>query len=111
MKFSMPFLKKTYLLAFLIFGLSMSSHSQIQDPANDFWSHVRFGGGIGLSFGNGFFSGTLAPSAIYQFNSKFATGVGLNFTYNEEDNFYKSTILGASVLGLYNPITELQLST
>ena len=89
----------------------MSCHSQIQDPANDFWSHVRFGGGIGLSFGNGFFSGTLAPSAIYQFNSKFATGVGLNFTYNEEDNFYKSTILGASVLGLYNPIPELQLST
>ena len=43
-----------------------------------FWNQVRFGGGIGLSFGDGFFSGTLAPSAIYEFNSSFAAGIGLN---------------------------------
>ncbi|GGG34554.1 hypothetical protein GCM10010976_02800 [Bizionia arctica] len=85
-----------------------------QEPSNnqksDFWNHVRFGGGIGLSFGNEFFSGTLSPSAIYQFNPQFAFGVALSGTYNSQKYFYKSTIIGGSILGLYNPISQLQLS-
>ncbi|MEY8849711.1 alpha-ketoglutarate decarboxylase [Psychroserpens sp. XS_ASV72] len=85
--------------------------SQEDTTKNKFWSKVRFGGAVGLSFGDGFFSGTLAPSAIYQFNSKFAAGLGLNGTYNKQKDFFKSTIFGASVLGLYNPIPELQVST
>jgi hypothetical protein len=82
-----------------------------QDQKSQFWSHVRIGGGIGLSFGDGFFSGTLAPSAVYDFNDKFSMGVGLNGTYNKEKNFYESTIIGGSVLGLYNVIPQLQIST
>ncbi|HLT32931.1 MAG TPA: hypothetical protein VKZ98_03995 [Aquaticitalea sp.] len=78
--------------------------------SSDFWRPVRFGGGIGISFGDGFFSGTLAPSAIYEFNDQFALGVGLNGTYNSRKNFYRSTIFGGSVLGLFNPIQEIQLS-
>ena len=54
-----------------------------QEQKSQFWSHVRIGGGIGLSFGDGFFSGTLAPSAVYDFNNKFSMGVGLNGTYNK----------------------------
>lgn len=77
---------------------------------NDFWSHVRFGGGIGLNFGSGFFSGTLAPSAIYQFDEKLALGLGLNFTYNSQENVYNSTILGGSLISLYNVIPQVQLS-
>lgn len=75
-----------------------------------FWEHVRFGGGVGLSFGDGFFSATLAPSAIYEFDKQFALGVGLNGTYNSLKNNYKSTIFGGSVIGLYSPILELQVS-
>ena len=82
-----------------------------QDQKSQFWSHVRIGGGIGLSFGDGFFSGTLAPSAIYDFNDKFSLGVGLNGTYNKEKNFYESTIVGGSILGLYNVIPQVQIST
>jgi len=89
---------------------TLVSFSQNQNNTNDFWKRVRFGGGLGLSFGDGFFSGTIAPSGIYEFNSKFATGVGLNATYNKQDNFFNSTIFGASVIGLFNPIRELQLS-
>lgn len=81
-----------------------------QTPQNEFWSHVRFGGGIGLSFGDGFFSGTLAPSAIYQFNEKFATGVALNGTYASFKNSSNATILGGSVLALYNVIPQIQIS-
>ena len=81
-----------------------------QEDTNDFWDNVRFGGGIGVSFGDGFFSGTLAPSAIYDVNEKLSLGVGLNGTYNSLKNTYNSTIIGASVLGLYNVIREIQLS-
>ncbi|MBV1922770.1 MAG: alpha-ketoglutarate decarboxylase [Flavobacteriaceae bacterium] len=81
-----------------------------QNQEKQFWDHVRFGGGIGLSFGDGFFSGTLAPSAIYQLNDQFAMGIGLNGTYNKQKNFYSSTIIGASAIGLFNVFRELQLS-
>jgi hypothetical protein len=77
---------------------------------NDFWEHIRFGGGIGLSTGNNIFSATLAPSAIYDFNSQFSLGLGLNGSYYNQKNFAKSTILGGSIISLYNPFRELQLS-
>ena len=73
-------------------------------------SPVRIGGGIGLSFGSGYFSGTLAPSAIYQFNEQFAMGLGLSGTYNSLKNRYTSTIIGGSVIALYNVIPEIQFS-
>lgn len=102
--------KKVLFFVFLIM-ISSVVQSQIRpSDSSDFWKHVRFGGGVGLSFSDGFFSGTLAPSAIYQFNPQFAIGVGLNGTYNSLKNRYKSTIFGGSVLGLFNPIREIQLS-
>ena len=82
-----------------------------QEAKSDFWSHVRYGGGLGLDFGDRFFSATIAPSAIYQFNQDFALGLGLNATFNNLKNTYKSTILGGSLVGLYNPIREIQLSS
>ncbi|MGS2727484.1 alpha-ketoglutarate decarboxylase [Psychroserpens sp. BH13MA-6] len=101
---------KTAIITALIVILSYQSHSQDDVNENQFWKHVRFGGGVGLSFGDGFFSGTLAPNAVYEFNPRFALGLGLNGTYNKQKGFYKSTIFGASVIGLYNPIPELQVS-
>ena len=105
--------KKIALLFVLLCFLCFSSKAQnsLQKASNDFWQNVRFGGGIGLSFGDGFFSGTLAPSAIYQFNEFFATGIGLNATYSKREDIYKSTILGGSILTLFTPIHEIQLST
>ena len=111
MNFLKQFLKKPYIFCSFFLIMTTASFSQIQDPVNNFWDNVRFGGGLGLSFGDGFFSGTIAPAGIYEFNTKFAAGVGLNFTYTEEDNFYKSTIFGGSILGLYSPIRELQFSS
>ncbi|MBD0833539.1 alpha-ketoglutarate decarboxylase [Aestuariibaculum sediminum] len=103
------FRNKKSLLLLLTIIWSFNTLSA-QDIENDFWKHVRFGGGIGLSFGNGFFSGTLAPSALYQVNNNLALGVGLNGTYNRSRDFYKSTIFGGSLIGLYNPINALQIS-
>ena len=98
------------IILICIISIPVSAQNNEKISQNDFWNHERFGGGIGLSFGEGFFSGTLAPSAIYQFNHQVALGVGLSGTYNTSKNFYRSTILGASLLGLFNPINEIQLS-
>lgn len=92
---------------FMTFG---NAQEILTKQKSDFWKNVCFGGGLGLSTGNNFFSATLAPSAIYQFDSSVALGIGLNATYNKSKNFYKSTIFGASLLGLFNPVQEIQLS-
>ena len=113
MKASYKIRKKITLLTVfgcLIFGLSFSQETT-QKQKSDFWNHVRFGGGIGLSFGDGYFSGTLAPSGIYQFDNQFSLGVGLSASYNKQKNFYNSTVLGGSIIGLFNPINEIQLSS
>lgn len=109
----MAFTPHKNLLVFLLIGtfsLNVLAQLNTSRDSSDFLSHVRFGGSVGLSFGDGFFSGTLAPSAIYEFDNQFALGVGLSGTYNSQKNFYKSTVFGGSLIGLFNPIQEIQLS-
>ena len=69
------------------------AQSLTSDQAN-FWNNVQFGGAIGLGFGDGYFNGTLAPSAIYNFNRYAAMGTAINFTYVKERNFYESYVVG-----------------
>ncbi|MFL0353131.1 alpha-ketoglutarate decarboxylase [Xanthomarina sp. GH4-25] len=102
--------KNYYLFLICLFSMGVSAQEITHKQSNDFWNHVQFGGGIGLSFGSNYFSGTLAPSAIYRFNSQFGLGVGLSGTYNSQKHYYKSSIIGGSLIGLYNPIRELQIS-
>ena len=87
--------KKIVLILIIIFSCFGSTTAQ--ETKSDFWNHVRFGGGIGLNFGDNFFSGTIAPSAIYEFDNMFAMGLGLNATFNNQKSIYKSTILGGSL--------------
>ena len=75
-----------------------------------FWNNVRFGVGLGLRFVNVFFSCTIVPSASYEFDNLFAAVIRLNATYAKRQNWFKSTILGASDISIYNPIVSLQLS-
>lgn len=97
-------------VVFITIFINTSNHLNAQQTNETFWDKVLFGGGIGLGFGDGFFSGTLAPSAIYEFNNYVALGIGLNGTYNSQKDFYKSTIFGGSLIGLFNPVNEIQLS-
>jgi hypothetical protein len=90
--------------------MQTSANIQAQDERPSFWSNVQYGGGLGMSFGDGFFSGTIAPSAIYRFNDRIATGIGLSGTYISEKNFYNSAVIGASSITLFNFIREIQLS-
>ena len=75
-----------------------------------FWEHVQFGGGIGLSISTNYTDVTIAPSAIYNFDNHFALGTGLQYSKLKQKDFYSSDIVGGNVIGLYNPLEEIQLS-
>lgn len=105
MKANLVYNTKYLVLVLFILLLSKKSYSQEES----FWSHVRFGGNIGIGFSNNTFSGVLAPAAIYDFNNQFSMGVGLNFGYTNTNNF-TATNYGGSLIMLYNPFPELQLS-
>ncbi len=77
---------------------------------SEFWEHVQIGGGLGLGFGSGYTNITIAPSAIYNFNEKVALGLGTQYSYVYQKDFYKSHIYGGSIIGLFNPIQQIQLS-
>lgn len=93
----------------IIFGCVLSTNLNAQDDEVRFWDNVRFGGGLGLSFGNGYFGASVSPAAIYDFNQYFSMGPSLIFSY-QEDDFFQSTLYGASVIALVNPIREIQIS-
>jgi hypothetical protein len=84
---------------------SITTHSN-----NDFWQKVQFGGGIGLGFSTNFTTISLAPSAVYNFNDLVAFGIGAQYTYLKEKNYYASHLYGGSVIGLFNLIREIQVS-
>ena len=100
----------TILTSSILFfsNLSFGQIGVQAQPENNFWGDVRFGGGLGISFGNGYFSGTISPSAIYDFNRYFSMGPALQFSYQSGDNF-NTTLYGASLITLFNPIPEIQL--
>ena len=104
----------SFLLFLFFLGISPKVVSQEtpqpQAKKSDFWDHVQFGGGFGVSAGNDYTDITIAPSAIYQFDEPFAVGFGLLYSHLKQKNFYSSNVVGASVIGLVNPIEEVQLS-
>lgn len=101
-------IKKIFTGIFLMF-YSCFCLAQNPNAKSDFWNKVRFGGGIGLGFSNGGFSGSIAPSAIYQFNEVFAAGLGVNINFYQFDN-QKFWAYGPSAIVLANPIPQIQLS-
>lgn len=95
------------------FFFTMTTTTQAQEittkPKSEFWSKVRFGGGLGLNFGRNNTNITVAPSALYQPNQYVAFGPGLNYTYQKFGDF-KTTLVGASAIVISNPLDFLQLS-
>ncbi len=108
---AIPFLIAASFLCFNSFGqIDLSS---VQSPKKDFWKQVSFGGGVGLNFGDSYFSGGISPSAVYNFNQYFSSGLGLTYNYlsdkrNNPD--FRSSAYGGSVITLFHPIREIQLS-
>ncbi|MDP5028724.1 MAG: hypothetical protein NWQ14_10915, partial [Flavobacterium sp.] len=78
---------------------------------SDFWNHVQFGGGLGLGIGNGYTDIMVAPSAIYNFNEYVSAGISTQYSYVKQRDFYSANMYGGSLIALFNPIDELQIST
>jgi hypothetical protein len=97
----------TLFFSSALFAQQNTMHANIQNP---FWRNVQFGGGIGLGFGSGYTDISLAPSAIYNFNNYVALGLGAQYKYLKQRDFYASHLYGGSIIGLFNPIPEIQLS-
>lgn len=106
------FFKSILVVITLLFSFGSSAQEQTNAPSqqNDFWRKVQFGGGIGMSFGTGYTDITISPSAIYNINSIVAVGTALQFGYVSAKNDYSSTLYGASLIGLLNPVPQVQLS-
>jgi len=102
--------RQFFIWVFLAFSLSNLNAQVTVDEELKFWDRVQYGGGVGLNFGNQFFSATLAPNAVYRHNKYVATGFGLNFSYSSQRDVFNSTIFGGSLITLVNPIDEIQLS-
>lgn len=99
------------IFAIILFLFSATiAVAQEDEDGSRFLDKVRFGGGFGLNFGNGNFSATLAPSAVYDVNQYFSFGPSLIYSY-QSNNFFKSSLYGGSLIGLINPIQQIQLST
>lgn len=79
-------------------------------PESHFWKNVQIGGGLGLGFGSGYTNIAIAPSAIYSINRYVAVGAGLQYSYLKQRDYYNSSLYGGSVIGLFNPIEQVQLS-
>ena len=100
------------ILFILFLGIQSKTIAQ-EDPApkpqSEFWKKVRFGGGLGLNFGNNSTNISVSPSALYQPNQYIAFGPGLNFTYQSFGDL-NTTLYGASAIFIANPLDFLQLS-
>jgi hypothetical protein len=106
------FLTKSLVFTFLLcLSFKISAQQMPQTKLkSEFWKRVQFGGGFGLSIGSGYTDVTLVPSAIYNFNRYVAVGVGLQGSRVAIRNEYSSWLYGGSLIGLFNPIEEIQLS-
>lgn len=95
-------------ITLLIFALLYSA-TFAQLTQNSFWDNVRFGGGFGFSFGNNTTTFSISPTGIYDFNDNFSAGIGAGYQYSKRNNI-KSNVYSLSLLSLFNPINEIQLS-
>lgn len=99
----------TTILVFALFVFTKSMYGQ-ESNANGFGKNIQYGGGFGLNIGSGFTDISVSPSAIYNFNSYVALGASVQFGYINVKNNYKTYSYGGSLIGLVNPLPEIQLS-
>ncbi|EIA09804.1 hypothetical protein [Flavobacterium frigoris] len=104
--------KAVLVIIILLFSNELLAQNQrVNSKSNNyFWDNVQFGGGIGLGFGSGYTDISLTPSAIYNFNEYVSLGLGAQYSYVSQKNYYNSHLYGGSLIALFNPIREIQLS-
>ncbi|MGL5113525.1 MAG: hypothetical protein ACRC6O_12910 [Flavobacterium sp.] len=103
-----------FTLSPLIFLVVLTSFTKTmyaqQLHSNGLSKDFQFGGGLGLNFGSGFTDVSVAPSVIYNINPFVALGASVQFGYIKVKNNYETYTYGGSLIGLVNPIPQMQLS-
>jgi long-subunit fatty acid transport protein len=95
----------------LSFGILFSQTNQnSNDETEYFWKKVQWGGGFGLGLGNRFTNISLSPMGVYSINEKVSVGVGLQYNYINQKDFFDAHMYGGSLIALFNPIEDIQLS-
>jgi hypothetical protein len=97
-----------------LFGLKREIYAQeiqVLKTNSNFFTRIQFGGGLGLSAGNGYADVVVAPSVIYNFNPFLSAGLGVQYNYVKQRNLYSANMYGGSLIALFNPMEELQIST
>lgn len=108
-----PFVFNTILMILVFVFPVITTAQDVKLPkakTSSFWDNVQFGGAFGLSVGNNYTDITIAPSAIYNINEQFAVGTGLQYSHLKQRDVYNSDLYGGSIIGLFNPIEEIQFS-
>jgi long-subunit fatty acid transport protein len=94
----------------LLFSSLTYAQNQFNNSAKTFWNNVQFGGGVGLGLNNGTTTISLSPSAIYNCNEFISLGLGVQYSYLKQKSDYTSNWYGGSIIGLLNPLEQIQLS-
>ncbi len=102
--------KTSFIICLFLITCSLFAQTTTPKPTCDFWKKVQFGGGLGLGFGSDFTNISIAPNAIYNVNKYVGLGLGVQYSYLKQKNVYTSNMYGASIIGLINPIEQIQLS-
>lgn len=104
-------MKKT-ISSFIILFLSLQIVFSQDNSKYNFWNNVQFGGGLNLSFGNNITNIGISPSGIYNFSDQFSAGLGVSYLYAKNNDFNEAlNVYGGSLISLYNPVEEFELST
>ncbi len=106
----MCFSFKNLSLSLIIAFFSIICNAQEIKTKSNFWNNVHFGGGLGLNFSNSYTNVTVSPSGIYEFNKHIAGVIILNMNYSSKKNDFEAILLGGSLIALFKPINEIQLS-
>jgi hypothetical protein len=71
--------------------------------SGDFWQNVQFEVELVWALDQITLIFLLAPSAIYNFNEYVALGLGGQYTYLKQKNYYASHFYGGSIIGYSIP--------
>lgn len=105
---------KVLIIIVFLFSLKPEIYGQKNQDLkskNDFFTRVQFGGGLGLMIGNRNADIMVSPSAIYPFNEYVSVGLGAQYSYIKQKDFYKANLYGGSIIALFHPLKEVQIST
>lgn len=105
----MSFKKQFFVITLLLSSVSVFSQQKYSSSFS--LDQIRYGGRVSLELSNTITSFTFAPTAIYQFSDVFGAGAAVSFGYTKFKNLDSRLYnYGASILGIYTPFQQVQLS-